>query len=986
MSIIARLGVILGINTAEFNKGLDDATKKTKEFERNQKQALKNAQQAQDEFMATAAKGLAGVAAAGYLVGQAFKYADEIEDTAAAFDVTTQSLLALKAAMQGAGGDSENITNALQKLAVSQQGAKDGSDELREAFGKLGISGKDVEKLNLQDLFKRVAQELGKVEDATQRNALAQEILGKAVKGTDWKTFVDKYKEMGDPNLLAAIKENAKAWENIEVAFKNILLFAQKLVAPLAVIVNSIADIASTMDHLKQGGSTEFDWGASMGGMPGEAITHGYGAPPKDKNAPPKIIAPRSQEGGYSTLSAKDKSAAKKAEDEAKRIKEARDALQLEIKLIKEKADIADKMFAVNSKGILLGDKAIAQEKLMLDLANDLADIRNAAAKERSKEKAQIDLINEKEKTAIDARLRQFANANSLRQKGVQREFELTMQTLDIEEQKTKEIAEVEFNSQMDLLELEKQRFEIGESGYEKIKLVLDGQDKLQKLSLSYKQNLEAINTEFDRSAKSAEDLAIKQKKTNAENLAYLQAKERIEKQAEIAQEVLAIKQERDHDIAIKNIKNQSEARLFAINTEASNTKESLEFERQKYELGYQAYSLKKIDLETGQQIDRVLDETQIKLKEINNEYELTGKSLKDQELRKLNIDNLLKEEKATLEAITKNQELRAINLKEQFELENKLFMLDLAQQKGRDIANIQSTLKVEKERLELESNRYLMSTNHYNLSNLMLENIHRLTEAEKKYNDQMKEAEYEMQRQGGGQEAREKYEKRIKNIEEIRDIELEAIRQINDARQNNLVEEIQRQKSFTEGWEYAARRFQEDAENAFNRGASAFQSVMSSMDAAISNFVETGKFKFEDFALGIIRDLLRMEMQAQASMLFQSMVSFFSPAPAPFGGYTNVGVGFGKKASGGYIDAPTIVGENGAELFVPNTPGTIIPNGSWQQAAANMGNSGFTNNGTYIANMSAIDTQSATQFLASNKNTIWAAYQSANRSVPISR
>jgi len=98
------------------------------------------------------------------------------------------------------------------------------------------------------------------------------------------------------------------------------------------------------------------------------------------------------------------------------------------------------------------------------------------------------------------------------------------------------------------------------------------------------------------------------------------------------------------------------------------------------------------------------------------------------------------------------------------------------------------------------------------------------------------------------------------------------------------------------------------------------------------------------------------------------------------------VGTSVGFAAAGGAINAPTIVGENGAELFVPNTPGTIIPNGSWQQAAASMGNSGFTNNGTYIANMSAIDTQSATQFLATNKNTIWAAYQSANRSVPLSR
>jgi hypothetical protein len=49
-------------------------------------------------------------------------------------------------------------------------------------------------------------------------------------------------------------------------------------------------------------------------------------------------------------------------------------------------------------------------------------------------------------------------------------------------------------------------------------------------------------------------------------------------------------------------------------------------------------------------------------------------------------------------------------------------------------------------------------------------------------------------------------------------------------------------------------------------------------------------------------------------------------------------------------------------------------------------GGGGLTVNGTYIANMSAIDTQSATQFLASNKQTIWAAYQSANRSLPVSR
>jgi hypothetical protein len=35
---------------------------------------------------------------------------------------------------------------------------------------------------------------------------------------------------------------------------------------------------------------------------------------------------------------------------------------------------------------------------------------------------------------------------------------------------------------------------------------------------------------------------------------------------------------------------------------------------------------------------------------------------------------------------------------------------------------------------------------------------------------------------------------------------------------------------------------------------------------------------------------------------------------------------------------------------------------------------------------MNAIDTQSGTQFLARNKQAVWGAYQSANRSVPVTR
>ena len=90
-------------------------------------------------------------------------------------------------------------------------------------------------------------------------------------------------------------------------------------------------------------------------------------------------------------------------------------------------------------------------------------------------------------------------------------------------------------------------------------------------------------------------------------------------------------------------------------------------------------------------------------------------------------------------------------------------------------------------------------------------------------------------------------------------------------------------------------------------------------------------------------------------------------------------------RANGGSVSGnnPYIVGEKGPELFIPNTSGTIIPNN--QLASVNQ-QPQIVYNGPYIANVSAIDTQSFSQALARNKDAVWAANQSANRSMPSSR
>jgi len=304
--------------------------------------------------------------------------------------------------------------------------------------------------------------------------------------------------------------------------------------------------------------------------------------------------------------------------------------------------------------------------------------------------------------------------------------------------------------------------------------------------------------------------------------------------------------------------------------------------------------------------------------------------------------------------------------------------------------ANIVQKEYWDKKELELQGEKYRLSLQDYDNKKLSFDLTRQEYEITQKYMEQLREAQKQLELAPPEEhkKAKELFDEKVKWIETNEVQEISSARRVNDVRQQNMDAEYERQKSWAAGWDEAFRRYTEAAERSSDRGKEAFNMVMQSMDSALRNFVETGKLNFKDLVGSIVKDLIFMSLKAQATGLFKMGMS------AIFGGGGSIGgSGMGSfanllmsgKASGGAIDRPTIVGENGAELFVPRTSGTIIPNGSWQGMAASSG-SGFVNNGTYIASMSAIDTQSATQFLASNKNTIWASYQSANRSVPISR
>jgi lambda family phage tail tape measure protein len=165
---------------------------------------------------------------------------------------------------------------------------------------------------------------------------------------------------------------------------------------------------------------------------------------------------------------------------------------------------------------------------------------------------------------------------------------------------------------------------------------------------------------------------------------------------------------------------------------------------------------------------------------------------------------------------------------------------------------------------------------------------------------------------------------------------------------------------------------------------------MMGNMESALTRFVQTGKLSMKDLARSIITDLIAIQMKAQATALFSKLIGGIFGASSAYGSATSyastAAQGWLGFANGGDppVNKPSIVGERGPELFVPKSAGTIIPN---HQLSSLMGGGQTINyNGPFIQQMSAIDTQSGIQFLAQNKQAVWAANQSAQRSLPMSR
>jgi lambda family phage tail tape measure protein len=223
-------------------------------------------------------------------------------------------------------------------------------------------------------------------------------------------------------------------------------------------------------------------------------------------------------------------------------------------------------------------------------------------------------------------------------------------------------------------------------------------------------------------------------------------------------------------------------------------------------------------------------------------------------------------------------------------------------------------------------------------------------------------------------------------------DLEIEALRKLKQETVS-LEEQAKRtQNTFQNGFSNAFENFKEKSMDSFAQGQQAFESMASSMSSALDQFVATGKISFKSLILDMIKNLIKLRLEAQMSGFFSMLgkaLGFIAGGPsagltatAPSSGGLAVSWSAGGNELG--MGQPSMVGENGPELFVPKSAGTVVPNNRINSLMGNQPQ--IVYNGPYIANMSAIDTQSGLQFLAKNKQGVWAANQSAQRGLPQSR
>lgn len=229
-----------------------------------------------------------GTAAAGAAAG-AFKLAREVGKTADDLitlsnqtGISTQQLQEWDYAMRFIDVDMGTMTKSMAKLVKSMDDADKGSKDVTEAFDRLGVSWKDSagNMRSNQEVFYDLIDALGKVENETERDALAMRIFGKSAQelnplikagGEELARLSKEAHAVGavlSDDALEAAGKFDDTMQTLEASTKGLVATLGVAVVPaVSEVVNSIVGVVPKITEAIKTG----DWSGAA-----EAVTEGF--------------------------------------------------------------------------------------------------------------------------------------------------------------------------------------------------------------------------------------------------------------------------------------------------------------------------------------------------------------------------------------------------------------------------------------------------------------------------------------------------------------------------------------------------------------------------------------------------------------------------------------------------------------------------------------------------------------------------------------
>ena len=171
----------LGLDTSEYDKGLQGAEKSASNFGANLKKGIGVAAGVSAAAItATTAATVAGTKAFVSGVSDVAKYGDNIEKTSQKLGIGVEKFQEWDYVMNIAGTSMNNMTIGMKTMTNQLDNAKNGSKDAIAKFQALGLSLDDIQNMSREEVFEAAIYGFQGMAESTERAALANDLFGRS--------------------------------------------------------------------------------------------------------------------------------------------------------------------------------------------------------------------------------------------------------------------------------------------------------------------------------------------------------------------------------------------------------------------------------------------------------------------------------------------------------------------------------------------------------------------------------------------------------------------------------------------------------------------------------------------------------------------------------------------------------------------------------------------------------------------------------------